>query len=66
VKTLKEAMDQGKKISLQEKHLFVYEKAKCQDHPSPRKYVCYRGWLDMDSKSVGVISIEEWQKRRKR
>lgn len=44
----------------------VIEKAQCKDHPSPKKYVCYRAWLDLDSSSGGVIDIKEWNQQRRR
>lgn len=66
VKKLNDALVQGEAIAKSEGRTFVYEKAKCRDFPSPKRYVCYRGWLDMDDKSVRVISIQQWNKERKR
>ena len=44
----------------------VIQKAKCQDHPSPKKYVCYRAWVDLDDRSGRLIDIKQWDKERKR
>ena len=40
----------------------VIEKAKCRDYPSPKRYVCYRAWVDLDDTSGRLIDIKEWEK----
>lgn len=65
VKTKKEAIEQCHKVAKETGNTCVYEKAKCRDYPSPKRYVCYRGWLDLEDKSARVIDMNQWDKERK-
>ena len=65
MKTKKEAIEQCTKIAREKGKTCVYSKGKCRDYPSPKRYVCYTGWLDLDDKSARVISMDQWDKERK-
>lgn len=43
----------------------VIQKTKCKDHPSPKTYVCYRAWVDLDrvTERGEVMDIEDWSAR---
>ena len=44
----------------------VLEKAKCRNPGERSSHVCYRGWMDRDSKTPRVIKEYEKNSRRRR
>ena len=60
IRTQEEAEAEGLRVSQETGFIVVIEKAKFKPDRSPKRWVCYRGWLDRDRPGVGVMDMKDW------
>lgn len=49
------ALSAAHKVATAEHKTVYLEKALCKNLPNPKKFVCYRGWLDRESHVAKVL-----------